>query len=94
MFQHTWFAAERLLAQAGTWVFIGYSLPAADFEFKYLLKRTQLARRRPARIVVVTGGGKRATKDTVENYQRFFGSNLRQDDVFENEIDETVIERL
>jgi hypothetical protein len=41
MFQKSWFTAEKLLVAAGTWVFIGYSLPAADYEFKHLLKRVQ-----------------------------------------------------
>ena len=44
MFQRSWLSAERLLRDARKWVFIGCSLPAADYEFKYLLKRVQLAR--------------------------------------------------
>lgn len=39
MFQQSWSLAERLLREANKWIFIGYSLPAADFEFKHLLKR-------------------------------------------------------
>src|SRR3989442_4543596 len=38
MFQKSWFAAEELLRAADKWVFIGYSLPAADYEFNSLLK--------------------------------------------------------
>ena len=91
MFQRTWFSAEHLLARAATWVFIGYSLPAADFEFKYLLKRVQLACHRQPKIVVVTGGGSDATKTTIENYQRFFGDRIRKDQVFEEEIDDDAI---
>lgn len=60
MFQKSWFAAEELLRGAEEWVFIGYSLPAADFEFKYLLKRTQLSREKPPLIKLVTGGGTKA----------------------------------
>jgi hypothetical protein len=44
MHERTWDATERLLQAAKTWVFIGYSLPAADYEFKLLLKRVQLSR--------------------------------------------------
>jgi hypothetical protein len=44
MFERSWLSAERLLRQAKKWVFIGYSLPAADYEFKHLLKRVQLSR--------------------------------------------------
>ena len=36
MFQKSWFSAEKLLLAAENWIFISYSLPAADFEFKYL----------------------------------------------------------
>lgn len=41
-FASTWHAAERILDQAKKWIFIGYSLPAADFEFKHILKQSQL----------------------------------------------------
>ena len=39
----SWRTAEIYLKQAQDWVFFGYSMPAADFEFKYLLKRVQLS---------------------------------------------------
>ena len=76
MFETSWLEAEKALRTARRWVFIGYSLPAADFEFKYLLKRTELARRRRPEIVVVTkrssrGGHKRTSAE--ESYIRFFG---------------------
>ena len=48
MFHQSWNAAEQLLSDARRWVFIGYSLPAADYEFKYLLKRIELARAEPS----------------------------------------------
>lgn len=47
MHESSWRSAERLLREAKTWIFIGYSLPAADYEFKHLLKRVQLSRNRP-----------------------------------------------
>ncbi len=59
MFQKSWFAAEELLRSAERWVFIGYSLPAADYEFKYLLKRCQLCRRKEPEFIVISGGSRR-----------------------------------
>jgi hypothetical protein len=94
MFQKTWYSSERLLTNACTWAFVGYSLPAADFEFKYLLKRVELARRRKPEILVITGGDQRARTASIENYQRFFGDRICSANVFEHEIDDTVIGRL
>ncbi len=34
MFERSWSAAERVLRQAEKWIFIGYSLPAADYEIQ------------------------------------------------------------
>lgn len=75
MFQKSWFTAEELLRGADTWAFIGYSLPAADYEFKYLLKKIQLSRRVPPRIIVVTGGEDAVA--TYKTYQQFFGQTLK-----------------
>ena len=77
MFQKSWFAAEELLRNAEEWVFIGYSLPAADFEFKYLLKRTQLSRRKPPMVKLVSGGSKKGALITLRNYRRFFGRDIK-----------------
>ncbi len=77
MFQKSWFTAESLLREAKTWAFIGYSLPAADYEFKYLLKRIQLSRKTLPRIILVTGGNKNARETTYNNYQRFFGETFQ-----------------
>lgn len=82
MFQKSWFAAEDLLRSAEEWVFIGYSLPAADFEFKYLLKRAQLSRRIPPKIKVVSGGGKKSALTTYRNYSRFFGRDIKSSTFF------------
>lgn len=72
MHTRSWLAAEDLLREAKTWTFIGYSLPGADYEFKLLLKRVQLSRRREPRICLVTGG----TDRTLENYKKFFGARF------------------
>jgi len=37
-----WFEAENILANATKWIFIGYSLPEADFELKHLIKSAEL----------------------------------------------------
>jgi hypothetical protein len=82
MFQKSWFAAEGLLREAEEWVFLGYSLPAADFEFKYLLKRTQLSRSKPPIITVVSGGKPAAIKATRSNYAKFFGRGIKKSTFF------------
>jgi hypothetical protein len=52
------------------------SLPAADYEFKYLLKRIELARPKPPDIIVVTG--RDGATITRKNYRRFFGNRLNK----------------
>ncbi|MGE3808462.1 MAG: hypothetical protein AB7K24_27680 [Gemmataceae bacterium] len=69
-----WHSARRLLSQASEWIFVGYSMPDADYEFKHLLKASQLAlgRRKahaPAAIHVVTGPDGRAER----RFRGFFG---------------------
>ena len=76
MFHQSWNNAEQLLNTAKRWVFIGYSLPAADYEFKYLLKRIELARPKPPDVIVVTGGDGAST--TRKNYRHFFGTRLNK----------------
>jgi hypothetical protein len=68
----TWSEAERQLRRARTWIFIGYSLPPADYEFKFLLKRVQLSRPDPPRVIVVTSGGTKS--ETAKAYKKFFGT--------------------
>jgi hypothetical protein len=80
MFERSWVSAEHLLRQAKKWIFIGYSLPAADYEFKHLLKRVQLSRAEPPEFVVITGGTPEDTQYTYANYQRFFGRGIKRDE--------------
>lgn len=80
MFERSWLAAEHLLRNADKWVFIGYSLPAADYEFKHLLKRVQLSRNTPPEFVVITGGSD--SHNTYLNYQRFFGRDIKENGNF------------
>lgn len=80
MFQRSWFTAETILRAARKWVFIGYSLPSADYEFKYLLKRVQVSRPTPPEFVVITG--KTNAEATYRNYQQFFGRAIKKRDTF------------
>lgn len=80
MFQKSWFSAEKLLREANNWVFVGYSLPAADFEFKYLLKRVQLSRRSAPNFAVVSGGSR--AERAYQHYQRFFGRKITKSENF------------
>jgi hypothetical protein len=93
MFQKSWFSAERVLRNASRWVFIGYSLPAADYEFKYLLKRVQISRQEKPEIVLVTGGTD--PELTYSNYQRFFGRVMdRNDGYFGEGLSTEAIQRI
>ncbi len=69
----SWRTAERHMRQAKNWIFFGYSMPSADFEFKYMLKRVQLAMNPEPTITVITGGTRRAAEDTVQRFKKFFG---------------------
>ena len=68
-----WHRAEDLLASADHWIFIGYSLPKADYELKSLLKTAQLRYRhlaaRPSKSIDVVVKGDEAKAD----YGAFFG---------------------
>jgi hypothetical protein len=82
MFERSWLSAERLLRAAKKWIFIGYSLPAADYEFKHLLKRVQLSRPEPPEFVVITGGPGDVTDTVYRNYQGFFGRGIKKQENF------------
>jgi hypothetical protein len=93
MFQKSWFSAEKILRAADNWIFIGYSLPGADFEFKYLLKRVQLSRRKPPNFAVISGGP--AADRTYDHYQRFFGRQIKRDtNFFGNGLDSATIRQI
>ena len=91
MHARSWLSAENLLREARNWIFIGYSLPAADYEFKHLLKRVQLSRRSRPTLVLVSGG--KGAKETRRNYQKIFGPHFRSDrgTFFDDGIDRTVL---
>lgn len=90
----TWGRAEELLRRAQTWIFIGYSLPAADYQFKHLLKRVHLSRHPRPRLLVVTKNSDRSDR-TAENYQRFFGTPWIHDaDLLKGGMDRKTLDRL
>ena len=74
-----------MLTKAKNWVFLGYSLPNADFEFKNLLKTCQLKRsdneKYPKEITVVT---LRPTNGVADRFRAFFGRDVNH--VYENGI--------
>jgi hypothetical protein len=82
MFQISWLRAEEVLRRASRWVFIGYSLPGADYEFKQLLKRVELAKGQRPTIVAVTGGTSESADKTRLNYKRFFGRSVKEGKTF------------
>lgn len=67
----SWRITEQYLKTTVDWVFIGYSMPAADFEFKHLLKRVQLTEKTRPNITVITGG--RDADATIARFTKFFG---------------------
>jgi hypothetical protein len=72
-FQTIWERAHAALLAANSWLFIGYSMPQADYEFKHLLKSAQLGRRQPSQWsseVIL-----KEDQQAQEQYERFFGSN-------------------
>ncbi len=76
LYSSIWDTAEKLLADSNHWVFIGYSLPEADYELKHLLKLAQLrhAHRKPLKekkidVVVMKD------EKTKEKFNSFFGKN-------------------
>jgi NAD-dependent SIR2 family protein deacetylase len=75
-FPNLWKEAEETLSASDRWVFIGYSLPEADYEFKHLLKIAQLKlghkKKEKLRIDVVLLG----SDTTSAKYRSFFGDYI------------------
>lgn len=89
----TWKRAEALLREAKTWIFFGYSMPWADFEFKHLLKRVELSRKKKPNIILITGGS--GAEITVKTYKAFFGSGTKPARIyFHKGLTEDVIETM
>lgn len=72
-FLSIWDNAFTLLRSARHWLFVGYSLPEADFQLRHLLKTAQLGRADPGQVKVTV-----VTKDTQtsERFKSFFGASV------------------
>ncbi len=92
MHSASWRTAEHYLKGAADWVFIGYSMPAADFEFKHLLKRVQLTEGDRPDITVITGG--RDGEATIDRFKKFFGDVKGKRYFFENGLDTSALRHL
>ena len=88
-FRSIWYSALRWLIMSDAWLFVGYSMPEADFEFRHILKTAQLAREGPRVSVTVVlakpeGNGQARgecegaseSQPAAERYRRFFGGAL------------------
>ena len=77
-FPQLWNKAEDALAVSDKWIFIGYSLPQADYEFKHLLKISELKLRhkkgREPEIDVVLLNN----PTTSAMYKSFFGQRIKK----------------
>ena len=75
-FQGVWEEALRKLIAAKHWIFIGYSLPDADFELRHMLKTAQLSgeNRNNRKISIVVGSDVAAAT----RYGQFFGNELQE----------------
>lgn len=75
-FPSIWNEAEKALSHSDKWIFIGYSLPDADYEFKHLLKISELkfahTRKNRLTIDLVLLN----SKNTILKYKNFFGDAL------------------
>ncbi len=72
-----WYHAERLLAMSDRWIFVGYSLPEADFELKQILKAASLRMlhrksktKKSIEVIVLDD------LPTQEKFERFFGTEM------------------
>jgi hypothetical protein len=88
----SWRTAEELLKGARDWIFFGYSMPAADFDFKHLLKRVQLSERVRPRITVITGGSDAMA--TIARFTKFFGDVAGERTFFEHGLNADALKHL
>lgn len=88
----SWRSAEFDLKQSSHWVFIGYSMPGADYEFKQLLKRVQLSETIRPTITLITAGTGGA--DTVTRFEKFFGKVDKERFYFDKGLDGAALDHL
>ena len=73
-----WSVAEDVLSNADKWIFIGYSMPQADYEFKHLLKISEMKfrhkrERKPDIDAVIL-----KSNSTRQKYESFFGNSINR----------------
>ena len=68
-FQSVWQQAFSALRDSDTWLFVGYSLPEADFEFRHLLKSAEKSGLPPKGIQIIL----KDDKEAAQRFKRFFG---------------------
>jgi hypothetical protein len=73
-FQHIWHQAAIELASATRLVFIGYSFPMADFDFRTLVTK----RVGDCLIDVILGPNEAVESVVVKRYRDFFGDKIRE----------------
>lgn len=77
--QKLWATAEEFIGAAERIVFCGYSLPDADLNFKYLIKRAQLRSQGRKEVIVINSHQHKADSDKkqeADRYKRFFGTDI------------------
>ena len=86
-----WHNAQTSLSESDEWIFIGYSLPDSDYEFKHMLKASELSFLRngnktsPSIIVIL--------KDDTNaqlRYKRFFGDKLLVENIHQGGLEQFV----
>lgn len=88
----SWRTAEEYLKSTVDWIFVGYSMPAADFEFKHLLKRVQLTEKTRPNITVITGG--KDADATIARFTKFFGDVPGERFFFKGGLDKPAMDHL
>jgi hypothetical protein len=70
-FQTIWQQAHAALRDSSVWLFAGYSMPEADFEFRHLLKSAELSGETPEtkRVEVIL----KSDADAGSRFKKFFG---------------------
>ncbi|MGA3287382.1 MAG: hypothetical protein ABSD46_08145 [Bacteroidota bacterium] len=78
-FKSIWWNAGYELAEATKVIFIGYSLPLADYEFKYLL-----AKNLPKDVIIQVVLSREASdfQQSRKNYSDYFGDRIKAENIY------------
>jgi hypothetical protein len=75
-FAQSWAKAEQALSGANRWLFVGYSLPHADYEFAHMLKTAELKLARPSLRPIRMDVVLKKDKAAEARYRQMFGSAI------------------